>query len=90
MKKKPKQIDEKTNIDLDELKFIVEEECKNQTITEPIRKIIAVIQKIDGKKIWILNCMLGGMEFLKVHVDDENKDVLYFEKMNLMDLVKKV
>jgi len=90
MKKKPLKLDTKTKIDLDALKGIVEDEMKNHTITEKIKKIIAILQVIDGKKIWNLNCITSGMGLLKVHVDDETDTILKFEKVDLMDIIRKV
>ena len=63
---------------------------KNRTMTEDIKKIIAVVQKVDGKKIWNLNCILSGMSLLRAHVEDETKSVLMMEKSSIMDLMKKV
>ena len=88
--KTPEKLDVRTNTDLDELKGILEDEMKNRSMTEEIKKIIAVIQNIEGKKIWILNCVLSGMEILKSHVDDESKTVLKMERASILDLIKKL
>jgi len=88
--KVPEKLDIKTNIDLDALKGILEDEMKNRNITEEIKKIIAVIQTIEGKKMWILNCVLSGMEILKAHVDDESQTVLKMEKSSVLDYIKKM
>jgi len=88
--KVPEKLDIQTNIDLDALKGILEDEMKNRNITEDIKKIIAVIQTIEGKKIWVLNCVLSGMEILKAHIEDESQTVLKMEKASVMDYVKKV
>lgn len=77
-----------TNIDLDALKGILEDEMHNRGMSEKIKKIIAVIQNVKGKKIWNVNCVLSGMEILKSHVDDESKTILKIEKQNLMDIMK--
>jgi len=88
--KAPQKLDIQTNIDLDAIKGILSDEMKNRKITESIRKVIAVIQNIDGKKVWNLNCVLSGMELLKAHIDDETKTVLKMEKSSIMDYVKKM
>jgi len=88
--KTPEKLDIETNTDLDELKGIVQDGMKNRNMTEEIKKIIAVLQNIDGKKIWNLNCVLSGMEILKSHVEDESKTILKMEKISIMDLMKKV
>lgn len=86
----PEKLDIQTNIDLDSLPGILEDEMKNRSITEEIKKIIAIVQTIEGKKIWNLNCVLSGMGILKAHVDDESKTVLKMEKSSIMDYLKKV
>lgn len=88
--KKPEKLDIKTKIDLDALQGILEDEMKNRNITDSIRKIIAVVQNIDGKKIWNLNCVLTGMEILRAHVEDESKTVLKMERSSIMDYIRKV
>jgi len=88
--KVPEKLDIKTNIDLDALKGILEDEMKNRQITEEIKKVIAVIQTIKGEKIWVLNCILSGMEILKAHIDDKSQTVLMMEKASVMDYIKKI
>ena len=86
----PEKMDMQTKIDLDALPGILEDEMKNRSITEEIKKIIAIVQTIDGKKIWNLNCVLSGMGILKAHVDDESQTVLKMEKSSIMDYIKKL
>lgn len=88
--KKPEELDIKTNIDLDAIEGILKDEMKNRSITSEIKKIIAVIQNIEGKNIWNLNCVLSGMEILKAHVEDDSKTVLKMEKIPFMEIMKKV
>ncbi len=86
----PEKLDVRTKTDLDQLAGILEEEMKNRNITENIKKIIAVLQTLEGKKIWNLNCILSGMGILSAHVEDDSRSVLKMEKKNLMDIMKKV
>jgi len=88
--KVPEKLDLETNIDLDALQGILTDEMRNRGISEDIRKIIAVVQNIEGKRIWNLNCVLTGMEILKSHVEDESKSVLKIEKSSIMDIMKKM
>ena len=88
--RKPEKLDIRTNIDLDELHGIIQDEMRNRKMTEEIKKMIAVIQNVKGKKIWNLNCILSGMEILKVHVEDDSKTVLKMDKASMMDLIKKI
>lgn len=89
-KKTPEKLDIKTNIDLDALKGILEDEMKNRSISQEIKKMIAVLQCINGKKIWNVNCVLSGMEILKSHIEDESETVLKLEKISMMDIMKKI
>lgn len=86
----PKKIDEKIKLDLDVLKGLVEDEMKNNTVTAKVNKIIAVIQNIDNKLVWNLNCLTNDMGIIKIHIDDESHSVLKFEKVNLFDIIKKI
>src|SRR3989344_8986124 len=88
--KAPEKLDIKTNIDLDQLYGILEDEMKNRNITENIKKIIAILQNIEGKKIWNLSCILSGMEILKAHVEDSSKSVLKMERTSMFDIMKKI
>jgi len=88
--KVPEKLDLKTKVDLDALKGILEDEMKNRSITESIKKCVAVIQVVDGKKLWVLNCVLSGMEILKAHVDDNSRTVLKMERASMLDYIKKM
>ena len=63
---------------------------KNRSITEEIKKIIAILQNIDGKKIWNLSCVLSGMSIINAHVEDQSRTVLKMEKKSLLDFVQKM
>jgi len=89
-KKKPEQIKGKIKLDLDVLKGIVEDEMKNQMITTKIHKIIAVIQNIQGVKVWNLNCITSDMGLIKVHIEDKSGTILKFDKVNLFDVIRKL
>ena len=88
LKKKMPEIKEIIQTDLEALKGIVEDEMKNRTITDNIKKIIAVLQIVDGKTIWNLNCITDNLNVLQVHIDDADKTILKFMKYSIMDLVK--
>ena len=88
--KVPEKLDITTKVDLDALHGILEDEMKNRNITDEVKKIIAVLQSVDGKKVWNLNCVLTGMGILRAHVDDDSRTVLKMEKASIMDYLKKV
>ncbi len=89
-KKVPEKLELKTNIDLDALAGILQDEMKNRNITDEVKKIIAVVQTMEGKKIWNLNCMLSGMGILNAHIEDSTRSVLRMEKKSFMDIVRKL
>ena len=86
--KVPETLDMNTTIDLDALSGVLADEMKNRGMSEKIKKVIAIIQNIDGKKIWNLNCVLTGMEILRSHVEDESQTVLKIEKSSVLDIMK--
>ncbi len=88
--KVPEELDMNTNIDLDAIHGILEDEMKNRNITEEIRKIIVVLQNVNGKKIWNINSVLSGMEILKAHVEDSTQTVLKMEKTSFVEIMKKM
>ncbi len=89
-KRVPKELDIQTRIDLEALKGIIQDEMKNRSITSEIKKMIAVIQNIEGKKIWNVNCVLSGLDILKVHVDDDSETILKMEKSSIMDYIQRM
>lgn len=88
--KTPEKLDLNTKVDLDQLYGILEDEMKNRSITEDIKKIIAIIQNIEGKKVWNLSCVLSGMGILNAHVDDDSRTVLKMEKKSLLDFMQRM
>lgn len=89
-RKMPQALDMKTNIDLEALQGIIQDEMKNRSITQSIKKMIAVLQTVEGKKVWNVNCVLSGMDLLKVHVEDASETVLKMEKSSLLDYIKRL
>ena len=86
----PMEINDKINIDLDVLKGIVEDEMKNHMVTHKLHKIIAILQNLDGKLVWNLNCITSDMGIIKMHISDSDHSVLKFEAINLFDVVHKL
>ncbi len=89
LKKKLPEIKDEVKTDIDALKGIVDDEMKNHTVTQNIKKIIAVVQNLDGKNIWSLSCITDGLGLIQVHLDDATENILKFEKRSLFDFVKK-
>ena len=90
LKKEIPELKGKTKTDLDALKGIVEDEMKNRTVTDKIKKIIMVYHILDDKPIWNLQCITDGMGIISVHIDDTDQSILKFEKFSMMDMIKKL
>lgn len=88
LKKELPKLKGEIKTDIDALKGIVEDEMKNRTVTEKIRKMIAILHIMDNKLIWNLQCILSGLEILIVHIDDSDQSILKFERHSLMELLK--
>lgn len=88
LKKKLPEIKVSAKTDLEALRGIVEDEMKNRTVTEKIRKMIAVLHIMDGRLVWNLQCILDGMGILMVHLDDTDQSVLKFEKHSIMEFIR--
>jgi hypothetical protein len=86
----PEAMDMKTNIDLDALQGIITDEMKNRSITQSIKKMIAVVQNQKGSKVWNVNCILSGMDILRVHVDDASQTILKMDRASIMEYMKRV
>jgi len=87
-KKKLPEIRGNIEIDLKALRGIVEDEMKNRVITDSIKKIIAVLQVVDGRTVWNLNCITNNLNILQVHIDDASGTILRFMKYSILDFVK--
>ncbi len=86
----PEKLEPSVNVDLEELKGIVQDEMKNRGFSENINKMIAILQNVGDKKIWHVNCVLTGMHVLKSKIDDSDKSILEMDKKSMMDFVKKI
>lgn len=86
----PGKIEPKVKTDLDELQGIIEDEMKNRNMSEQTKKIIAILQNHEGKKIWNVSAILSGLHILRAHIEDKSKTVLKMEKASMMDFIKQV
>lgn len=84
----PQKLEPSVNVDLDALQGIIEDEMKNRGMTEEIKKMIAILQNINCKKIWSISCVLSGMHIMKANIEDESKSILEMEKKSILDFVK--
>jgi len=84
------ELNKDMKVDLDDAEKILQEKIKQENITEKLLKVIAVLQVHEGKQIWNLNCVLSGMQILRVHIDSDTGEIDLFEKKNMLDFVKKV
>jgi len=76
-------------IEVDELKSIVGTRKLDEGIQAPLHKIIAVLQNYENQLIWNLTCMLDQLIILHVLVNAETREIIKFERKNMMDFIKK-
>lgn len=86
----PEKLAGNSKTDIDELSGILHDEMRNRSMSEEIKKIVAVLQCLDGKLTWSVSCVLSGMEILKAKIEDSSKSVLSMERASILDFVKKV
>ena len=84
------KIDPDIKFDLEDIKSAVQIRSLDEGISSKFSKIIAVLQKQEGKdQIWTLTCMLDGLIILHVIIDPETGEIIKFERKSMMDLIKK-
>ena len=84
------QLSSEVRVDLDDAENILKEKIKEEEVKGDLLKVIAVLQVHKGREIWNLNCVLSGMQILRVHISCDDGEVLKFEKKSMLDFVKKV
>lgn len=83
------ELNKEVKVDLDDVEKILQEELNQKKLKKPL-KVIAILQQHEKKEIWNLNCVLPGMEILRVHIDSESGNIIKFEKKNMFDFIKKI
>ncbi|MGV8152218.1 MAG: hypothetical protein ACP5OG_03985 [Candidatus Nanoarchaeia archaeon] len=84
-----KKLNSSLNLDLEELKPLVEITALNNAVNQKFQKIIAVLQNHGKNNEWHLTCMLDAFVILDIRIDSITKEILKFEKRNLMEFMKK-
>jgi len=82
----PKKLDENIRIDIDNIEELAKKEAEKLGLK--LSKIIALLQNIEGKTIFSLNCM-AGLKVLKIKIDAISGEILNSELLNLFDFAKK-
>jgi len=90
MKQDLPELNKEMQVDIDDVEKILQDKIGQEKITKKLLKVIAVLQVHENKQIWNLNCMLEGMDILRIHIDTQTGDIIRFEKRNMMEFVKKV
>ena len=76
-------------VDLEDLRPIVEKALQENNIKNKLEEMIAVLQNLDGQVVWNMTIMCEGFVIINAIVHAETAGVLKFEKKNLLDFVKK-
>jgi len=93
------EFDTEIQVDVDNIREIVEKQLEKYDVKSPLEKIIAVLQAIPGKgdlsgenlvshTIWNLTCMLEGMKIILIHINAKSGEVTKFENRSLFDFVR--
>ena len=77
------------NIDLDELKNIIETEKNKLNIKAKLNKVIAILQIYENKQVWNLTCMLEGLIMIHAIINSETKEIIKFERKSMSDFIRK-
>ena len=83
----PEKIEDKVNIDLDQIESMIMDGMHNRGMTDKIKKLIILLQEREGKNSWNCTCFLSGLGLLQVHLDDESETVLFMERKSFMDII---
>jgi hypothetical protein len=83
------KISSEITLDLEEIPSIAENQATQNNIKTKFHKIIAVLQIHNNQQIWNLTCMLDGLTILNILIDANTKQVIKFDKKNIMDFIKK-
>jgi len=78
-----------TNLDLEDLQEIIEEQLKLNSIKNKLEEFIAVLQNLDNQIVWNLTILCEGFTIINAIINSETRGIIKFEKRNLMDFVKK-
>lgn len=81
----PQKVLDEIRIDIDNMQEIAKSEAIKNNLK--LNKIIAVLQNLDGKIIWNLNCM-SGLKILILKIDANSGEILKSEVINLFDIAK--
>ena len=83
------KIDENIKADIEDIRHVINDELRKKWPQGvEVNKVIAILQKIDGKQMWNITCLLGSMKLLKIHVDCFNGKVLKSEEASIFDMIK--
>lgn len=77
-------------IDIEELREIVEKALYQNNIKNKLEELIAVLQNLEGKLIWNITAMAEGFTIISIHINPKTGKISKFEKKSLFDMIKKV
>lgn len=81
-------LDENIKVDINELKEIIKKEIEKKSLQAfDINKAIVVLQKIKGKQLWNVTCILSNLKILKMHIDCFNGKVLESKETSVFNFI---
>jgi hypothetical protein len=76
-------------IDIEDLREIIEKNLELNNIKNRLEEFIAVLQNLNNQIVWNLTVMLEGFTIINIIINSETGNIEKFEKKNLMDFIKK-
>lgn len=76
-------------LDLEDIKEIVEKALLDNNIKGKLEEFMAVLQNLDNQIVWNLTVMCEGFTIINMIINSETAGIIKFEKKNLLDFVKK-
>jgi hypothetical protein len=88
----PKPLDKinlDVQVDIEDIKDIVEKTLSDNNIKNKLEEYIAVLQNLDNQLVWNLTIMCEGFTIINSLINAETSGIIKFEKKNLLDFIKK-
>lgn len=86
---KPFKLVGDSNLNFDEVKILIQDKMSQEGIKPVLKKLIMVIQNIDGRDYFVITAFISMLGLLKVHIDCKDKKITLFEKKNFFEMLKK-
>lgn len=81
-------LNENIKIDIEKLKEIVKKEIEKKALSEfEINKVIIILQKINGRQLWNLTCLMSSLKMLRLYIDCFNGKIIESKEASVFDFI---